>query len=74
LFSDEFGAYTWDVRRHLTAMSGDDTASFVYDALGRRASATVEGATTQYLYDGLNPVAELNSSNGVVATMLTGLN
>jgi RHS repeat-associated protein len=34
---------------------------------------TVNGTTTQFLYDGLNPVQELNSSNGVVANLLTGL-
>jgi len=36
-------------------------------------SKTISGATTQFLYDGLNPVQELNSSNGVVANLLTGL-
>ena len=36
-------------------------------------SKTFNGTTTQFLYDGLNPVQELNSSNGVVANLLTGL-
>lgn len=34
---------------------------------------TVGGTTTQFLYDGLNPVQELNSGNGVVANLMTGL-
>jgi hypothetical protein len=34
---------------------------------------TIGGTVTQFLYDRLNPVQELNSSNGVVANMLTGL-
>jgi RHS repeat-associated protein len=34
---------------------------------------TISGTTTQFLYDGLNPVQELNSSNAVVANLLTGL-
>jgi hypothetical protein len=47
--------------------------SFVYDAFGRRMNRTISGTTTQFLYDGLNPVQELNGSNGVVANLLTGL-
>jgi len=54
-------------------ISGAATASFVYDALGGWMSKTVNGVTTQLLYDGLNPVQELNASNGVTANLLTGL-
>ena len=36
-------------------------------------SKTISGTTTQFLYDKLNPVQELNGSNGVVANLLTGL-
>jgi RHS repeat-associated protein len=36
-------------------------------------SKTISGTTTQFLYDRLNPVQELNSTGGVVANMLTGL-
>ncbi|MBF6560627.1 MAG: RHS repeat-associated core domain-containing protein [Candidatus Binataceae bacterium] len=66
--------YTWDARDHLKTISGAVTASFVYDAFGRRMKKTISGTVTQFLYDGLNPVQELNSSNGVVANLLTGLN
>jgi RHS repeat-associated protein len=45
------------------AISGGATASFVYDALGRRMSKTIGGTTTQFLYDRLNPVQELNGAN-----------
>jgi hypothetical protein len=34
---------------------------------------TVAGATTQFLYDGLNPVQELSASGTPTATLLTGL-
>ena len=73
LTGDGTNTYTWDARDHLTAISGGSTASFVYDAFGRRMSKTISGTTTQYLYDRLNPVQELNSSDGVVANLLTGL-
>jgi len=51
-----FGAttYTWNARNQMTATSAG-SASFAYDALGRRVSATVSGSTSPYLYDGLNP-------------------
>jgi RHS repeat-associated protein len=74
LTDDGTNNYTWDARNHLSAISGGATASFVYDALGRRISKTIGGTTTQFLYDRLNPVQELNSSNGVTANLLTGLN
>src|SRR5713226_6788027 len=35
---------------------------------------TINGAITQFLYDGLNPVQELNASNVATANLLTGLN
>ncbi len=46
-------------------------ANFQYDAFGRRVSKTVAG-TTQYLYDGVNPVQELSGAS-VSANLLTGL-
>jgi len=75
LTGDGTNTYTWDARNHLTQITQRRTSvgSFVYDAFGRRMSKTISGATTQFLYDGLNPVQELNGSNGVVANLLTGL-
>jgi RHS repeat-associated protein len=75
LSGDGTNTYTWDARNHLSAISGSTTANFVYDAFGRRASKTVGGVTTQFLYDGLNPVQELNGANPPVASanLLTGL-
>ena len=34
-------------------------ASFQYDAFGRRINKSVNGPTTEFLYDGLNVVQEL---------------
>ncbi len=49
--------YTWDARNRLVStLSG---ASFQYDASGRRASKTIGGAATSYLYDGVNVVQEV---------------
>ena len=67
--------YAWDARDHLSAISGAASASFVYDAFGRRMSKTIGGATTQFLYDGLNPAQELDGATppNVTANLLTGL-
>jgi RHS repeat-associated protein len=56
--------YTWNARNQLTATSGG-SATFSYDSLGRRVSATVTGVTTPYLYDGQNPA--MISSNQMLA-------
>ena len=61
--------YTWDVRNRLTGINGYSaacstlTASFEYDALGRRIEKTINGVTTQYVYDGLDIIQE--KQNGV---------
>ncbi len=72
LASDGINTYTWDARNHLTAISGAATASFTYDAFGRRASKTIAGTDMQFLYDGLNPVQELQGGTPT-ANLLTGL-
>src|SRR6185369_3927524 len=58
LTNDGINTYTWDARNQLTAISGGVSASFTYDAFGRRVSKTLNGTTTQYLYDGMNIVQE----------------
>ncbi len=73
LTSDGTTTYSWDARNQLAAItSASMTASFGYDPLGRRQGKTVNSAATQFLYDGLNPVQELNGPT-IAATLLTGL-
>jgi RHS repeat-associated protein len=51
--------YTWDARNRLAAISGPSTsASFAYDALGRRISKTINGVMTTYTFDGLDAIRE----------------
>ena len=60
--------YTWDVRNRLVGINGFKpdcsplTASFKYDALGRRIEKTINGTTTQYVYDGLDIIQEIQGS------------
>jgi len=62
--------FTYDSQNHLVSMNGA-AATFVYDALGNRVAKTVDGVTTHYLVDDLNPtgfpqvVEELNGSGAV---------
>jgi RHS repeat-associated protein len=78
--TDTCGAtsYTWDGRNRLAGISGfrDDcsqlSASFNYDALNRRVEKTVDGITTQYVYDGRDIIQE--STNGVTTNYTRNLN
>jgi RHS repeat-associated protein len=72
LTNDGTNTYTWDSRNRLTAISGGISASFQYDAQGRRTSKTVNAVQTGFLYDGVKPVQELNGTT-VVANLLVGL-
>ena len=71
LQSDGTNTYTWDARGRLASISGPNSATFQYDALGRRISKTVNGVTTSFLYEGFNVVQEQSVSLGN-ANLLNG--
>ncbi len=55
----------------MTAISGPTvSASFAYDAFGRRISKTINGQSTNFLYDGLDIVGE-SGTNGEVTYLRT---
>jgi len=57
-------SYIWNARNQLTSLSGPaGTASFRYDAQGRRIEKTVNGVSTGFLYDGAQAIAELKGSS-----------
>jgi RHS repeat-associated protein len=58
LTSDGTTTHTWNARNQLTALGGGASATFGYDALGRRRSKSFGGLTTVYLYDGFDVVQE----------------
>jgi RHS repeat-associated protein len=70
LTNDGTNTYTWNARNLLLSVSGSVSANFQYDAFGRRVSKTI-GGTSQYLYDGANPVQEI-SGLSASANLLTG--
>ena len=65
---DGMNSYAWDARNRLASANN---GTFSYDALGRRVSKALLSSSTGFLYDGVNPVQELNGST-VTANMLTG--
>ncbi|HSB13060.1 MAG TPA: hypothetical protein VLE22_01295, partial [Bryobacteraceae bacterium] len=67
LTGDGVNTYTWDARDRLVSMTG---ANFQYDPFGRRIGKTTGGTTTQFLYDGVNPLQEIA---GTTTGLLTGL-
>ncbi|WP_147459222.1 RHS repeat-associated core domain-containing protein [Saccharothrix variisporea] len=59
LTSDGRSSYTWNARGQLASVSGGGLdAAFSYLTDGRRSTRTVNGTTTGFLYDGLNPLQE----------------
>jgi RHS repeat-associated protein len=67
--NDGMNTYVWDARNRLVS-ADSNSATFAYDPLSRRNGKNILAANTNYLYDGANPVQELNGS--VTANLLTG--
>jgi len=72
LTNDGTNTYTWNARNQLVQISGTTTATFTYDPYGRRQSKTINGTTTNFIYDGYNIVQEQNGDNTVKANYLMG--
>jgi RHS repeat-associated protein len=63
--------YSSNARNQLVGISGSSTASFQYDALGRRVGKTINGTATSFLHDGWQIVHETEGANAT--GYLTGL-
>jgi RHS repeat-associated protein len=69
--SDGSNSYAWSARNQLASMNFGSN-SFQYDGYGRRTGRTISSTTTNYLYDGANPVQELSGTTPT-ANILGGL-
>ena len=59
LTNDGVNTYQWDARNRLMGIGGGTTATFNYDALGRRTHKSVNSVASSFLYDGNDIVAEV---------------
>ena len=72
LWNDGTNTHARDARNHLTGISGASyMRAFIYDGFGRRMGKSIGGNVTQFLYDRLNPVQELDASNAPTANLLS---
>jgi len=65
----------WDAENRLieAQVNGGATVSYVYDSQSRRIAETVGSATTVYVYDGWNPIAEYNTTFALIKTYTWGI-
>jgi len=73
LISDGVWNYTYDVENMLIAAARPGlSASYLYDPLGRRSAKTVDGALTSFLHDGVEEIADYNSSGVLLRRYVHG--
>ena len=61
--------YSWGARNRLSGISAPGlSASFTYDALGRRSSKTVNGQSIGFVYDGAQAIGEV--TGGTISTAI----
>jgi RHS repeat-associated protein len=66
--------YTWDVENRLTSLTvpGIGSTTFRYDPFGRRIQKSGPLGTTNFLYDGLNLLEEVDNAGSVLARYTQG--
>lgn len=57
--------YTYDAENRLIAMSGSNSASYVYDAFGNRVRSTVNSSSHDFIFNGTQAVDEVSASGWI---------
>ena len=73
LIQDDQHSYTYDFENHLISVDNGNTATYTYDALGRRIRKQTQSGVVNYYYAGNQIVEERNADNTVIATYLYGI-
>ena len=62
-------SYTWDFENRMASATvpGTGTVTFKYDPFGRRIQKSSASGTTNYLYDGMNPLEEVDSNGNLLS-------
>jgi RHS repeat-associated protein len=70
----EYGGWTYfhDADKRLTEASGNGSAQFIYDGLGRCVKRIINGEVTVLVYDGWKPIAEYDGSGNFIAWNIYG--
>jgi RHS repeat-associated protein len=55
--------YTYDAEGRVISVSGNNSASYVYDAMGQRVRTTVNGSSYDFIFEGGHAVDEVTASN-----------
>ena len=65
----------WDAENRLieAQVNSGNTVTYVYDSQSRRIAETVGSATTVYIYDGWNPIAEYSTTFALTKTYTWGM-
>ncbi len=73
IVSDGVNTYVWNSRNQLAAITGAVSASFQYDAFGRRTAKQIGTNNVSYLYDGDTSIAQLSGGAVIASTLIGGL-
>lgn len=73
LAQDDHHTYTYDFDNHLISVDNGNTATYTYDALGRRIRKQIGSAVVNYYYAGDQIIEERNIDNTLIATYLYGI-
>jgi YD repeat-containing protein len=67
-------SFTWDFENRLVQATnpGVGTTTFRYDPFGRRIQKSGPLGTTNYLYDGMNPLEEVDNAENILARYTQG--
>jgi RHS repeat-associated protein len=68
--NDGFHTYTYDAEGHITAVDGGQTATYVYNALNQRVSASVGGTATEYVFNAAGK--RVSEWNGATRAQIKG--
>lgn len=72
LTCDGSHTYTFDFENRLVAVDNGATATYAYDALGRRIRREVGGVVTLFYFDGFREIEERDVAGNVTATYVFG--
>lgn len=73
--TSEVRTFTWDYRNRLVGVSDSNgnVTTYTYDVMDRRIAKTVNGTSTQFVYDGDNIILEFNGTATPSVRYLQGL-